>query len=126
MQNLTRTPELNPPLRLEVGIDDFLHIEWELKHRCYPCDGCITGKVFFIDLKLHINAMSLQIVRKESVGSGAERVLHVKEMREFELVSTLVHTLRVLNITWVSRCSFLILHATLCYVRCLDGWLHSR
>lgn len=55
---------------MEVGIEDCLHIEFEFSRAVYTLRDCILGKVYFNLVRIKIKHMELNIVKKETVGSG--------------------------------------------------------
>lgn len=70
VQNLGIEPELNPPIRMEVGIEECLHIEFEFDRSKFHLKDCIEGIVRFNLVRIKIKLMELAIIRKETVGSG--------------------------------------------------------
>jgi vacuolar protein sorting-associated protein 26 len=55
---------------MEVGIEDCLHIEFEFSRSVFTLKDCILGKVYFNLVRIKIKHMELNIIRKETVGSG--------------------------------------------------------
>jgi vacuolar protein sorting-associated protein 26 len=55
---------------MEVGIEDCLHIEFEFSRSVFNLRDCILGKVYFNLVRIKIKHMELNIVKKETVGSG--------------------------------------------------------
>lgn len=62
---LTKEPELNPPIKMEVGIEECLHIEFEFTQSKFHLKDCILGKVSFNLVRIKIKLMELSIIRKE-------------------------------------------------------------
>ena len=58
------------PIKMEVGIEDCLYIEFEFTKSVYTMKDCILGKVFFNLVRIKIKHMELNIIKKETVGSG--------------------------------------------------------
>lgn len=61
---------VDKPIKMEVGIEDCLHIEFEFTRSVYTLKDCILGKVFFNLVRIKIKHMELNIIRKETIGSG--------------------------------------------------------
>jgi vacuolar protein sorting-associated protein 26 len=61
---------VDKPIKMEVGIEDCLHIEFEFSRCVYTLKDCILGKVYFNLVRIKIKHMELNIIRKETVGSG--------------------------------------------------------
>ena len=68
--NIGTEPEGNPNIKMEVGIEECLHIEFEFSRSKFHLKDCILGKVFFNLVRIKIKHMELCIVRKEIVGSN--------------------------------------------------------
>jgi vacuolar protein sorting-associated protein 26 len=70
VQNLGEEPSSNPPIKMEVGIEECLHIEFEFTNSKFHLKDCILGKVNFNLVRIKIKLMELSIIRRETVGSG--------------------------------------------------------
>jgi len=55
-------------IKLEVGIEDCLHIEFEYTKNKLHLKDCITGKVSFLLVKIKIKYMELHIIKREVTG----------------------------------------------------------
>eukprot|EP00931_Biecheleriopsis_adriatica_P062890 TRINITY_DN3799_c0_g1_i1.p1 TRINITY_DN3799_c0_g1~~TRINITY_DN3799_c0_g1_i1.p1 ORF type:complete len:324 (+),score=68.97 TRINITY_DN3799_c0_g1_i1:64-972(+) len=71
VQNLYPQPEINNTLKMEVGIEDCLHIEFEYDKSKYHLKDVVVGKVYFLLVRIKIKHMELNIIRRESTGSGS-------------------------------------------------------
>lgn len=67
---ISEQPSTGHPIKMEVGIEDCLHIEFEFSKSVYNLKDCILGKVFFNLVRIKIKQMELNVIRKETVGSG--------------------------------------------------------
>jgi len=63
-------PEVNEPIKMEVGIEDCLHIEFEYERRCYHLHDAILGKINFLLVRIKIKHMELAVIRRETSGEG--------------------------------------------------------
>jgi vacuolar protein sorting-associated protein 26 len=68
VQNIDPEPQLNPPIKMEVGIEECLHIEFEFERSKFHLRDCILGKVNFNLVRIKIKLMELSLIRRESVG----------------------------------------------------------
>ncbi len=68
--NTEEEPDANKPIKMEVGIEECLHIEFEFNQSKFHLKDCILGKVFFNLVRIKIKHMELSIIKKEIVGSG--------------------------------------------------------
>jgi vacuolar protein sorting-associated protein 26 len=67
-------PQPDKPIKMEVGIEDCLHIEFEFARSVYTMKDCILGKVFFNLVRIKIKHMELNIIKKETVGAGQNAI----------------------------------------------------
>lgn len=72
VQNLFPQPEVNNSLKMEVGIEDCLHIEFEYDKSKYHMKDLVVGKVYFLLVRIKIKHMELNIVRKETTGNNSQ------------------------------------------------------
>jgi len=70
VSNIGEAPTENKPIKMEVGIEECLHIEFEFNQSKFHLKDCILGKVYFNLVRIKIKHMELSIIRKEIVGSG--------------------------------------------------------
>merc|ERR1719188_4785 len=68
VQNLYPQPELNNTIKMEVGIEDCLHIEFEYDKSKYHMKDVVVGKVYFLLVRIKIKHMELNIIRRETAG----------------------------------------------------------
>lgn len=84
-------PDSNNSIKMEVGIEDCLHIEFEynkskyvamvfsdffsLKSCCrYHLKDVIVGKIYFLLVRIKIKHMELSIIRRETTGSPPQSI----------------------------------------------------
>ena len=63
-------PTVSVPIKMEVGIEECLHIEFEFTKNSFHLKDCILGKVSFNLVRIKIKMMELSIIRKETVGAN--------------------------------------------------------
>ena len=64
-------PEANNSIKMEVGIEDCLHIEFEYNKSKYHLKDAVLGKIFFLLVRIKIKHMELAIIKRETTGTGA-------------------------------------------------------
>ena len=64
------TAENNDPIRLEVGIEDWLHLIFEVNRSKYHIKDVITGQVTFKKVSIRLKSMELQIIKRETITNG--------------------------------------------------------
>ena len=65
-QNPTTLQNDHLPVKLEVGIEDCLHIEFEYNKNRYHLNDVILGQIFFTLSRIKIKSMELCIIKRES------------------------------------------------------------
>lgn len=90
VQNLYPPPELNNTIKMEVGIEECLHIEFEYDKSKYHLKDVIIGKVYFLLVRIKIRHMELTIIRRETmgtVGAGqAQPQIENETLTKFEIM----------------------------------------
>eukprot|EP00250_Pteridium_aquilinum_P023023 c26071_g1_i1 orf=118-1035(+) len=86
VRNPSPVPEINNSIKMEVGIEDCLHIEFEFsKSKCHLKD-VIIGKIYFLLVRIKIKHMELEIRRRESTGSGANMFHQSETLAKYEIM----------------------------------------
>lgn len=70
VQLIKNEPRLNEPIKMEVGIEECLHIEFQYQKRYYHLNDCIEGNIHFMLVRIKIKYMELAVLRRESSGDG--------------------------------------------------------
>ncbi|OQR86531.1 vacuolar protein sorting-associated protein 26B-B [Achlya hypogyna] len=83
---LGTAPEINSTIKMEVGIEDCLHIEFEYDKSKYHLKDVVVGKVFFLLVRIKIKHMELAIVRRESSGGGSDKANDSETITKFEIM----------------------------------------
>ena len=63
-------PQQDEAIKMEVGIEDCLHIEFEYDRRHYHLQDTIRGKIHFLLVRIKIKHMELAVLRRETSGEG--------------------------------------------------------
>lgn len=106
MHNYQLEPETNNPIKMEVGIEECLHIEFEYNKSKYHMRDVvigeyfslasvvfvtlITGKIYFILVRIKIKHMEVAIIKRESTGSGANTYNETETLIKFEIMDGLL------------------------------------
>jgi vacuolar protein sorting-associated protein 26 len=70
IQVMGQPPAQNEAIKMEVGIEDCLHIEFEYERRVYHLQDTILGKIHFLLVRIKIKHMELAVIRRETSGDG--------------------------------------------------------
>ncbi|KAE9400054.1 Vps26-domain-containing protein [Gymnopus androsaceus JB14] len=76
-------PDSNNSIKMEVGIEDCLHIEFEYNKS--KCD-VIVGKTFFLLVRIKIKHIELSIIRRETTGAPPNQYNESETITKFEIM----------------------------------------
>lgn len=62
--------EVSPPIKMEVGIEECLHIEFEYNKARYHLSDVVVGRINFLLVRIKLKHMEVEIRRKETTGAG--------------------------------------------------------
>lgn len=87
-------PETNSSIKMDVGIEDCLHIEFEYSKSKYHLKDVIVGRIYFLLVRLKIKHMELSIIRRETTGAAPNQYNESETLVRFEVTisSSLVIT----------------------------------
>ncbi|EGB03598.1 hypothetical protein AURANDRAFT_59611 [Aureococcus anophagefferens] len=85
-QDFVPAPEVNNTIKMEVGIEECLHIEFEYDKTKYHLNDIIIGKVYFLLVRIKIKHMELAIIRREAAGSGPQMYNDSETITKFEVM----------------------------------------
>lgn len=63
--------DIKKSIKLDIGIDNCLHIEFEYSKSTYSLKDILVGRIYFLLTRLKIKHMELCIITRETVGGGA-------------------------------------------------------
>eukprot|EP00698_Gefionella_okellyi_P011758 TRINITY_DN3126_c0_g3_i1.p1 TRINITY_DN3126_c0_g3~~TRINITY_DN3126_c0_g3_i1.p1 ORF type:complete len:310 (-),score=54.62 TRINITY_DN3126_c0_g3_i1:641-1537(-) len=86
VHNTATAPEVNNPMKMEVGIEDSLHIEFEYCKGKYHLRDVVVGKIYFLLVRIKIKHMELAIIRRESTGSGPNLYNESETITKYEIM----------------------------------------
>ena len=78
-------PQTNSPIKMDVGIEDCLHIEFEYSKYQYHLKDVIVGRIYFLLVRLKIKHMELSIIRRETTGSPPNQYNESETLVRFEV-----------------------------------------
>jgi vacuolar protein sorting-associated protein 26 len=68
VQVLGQPPLQNEAIKMEVGIEDCLHIEFEYEQHVYSLHDTILGELHFLSVHIKIQHMELAVIGRETSG----------------------------------------------------------
>eukprot|EP00731_Ephydatia_muelleri_P024956 Em0017g39a len=86
VHTLSQFPELNNSLKMEVGIEDCLHIEFEYNKAKYHLKDTVIGKIYFLLVRIKIKHMELAIIRKEITGTAPNLCTETEQIAKYEIM----------------------------------------
>ncbi|PVU92376.1 hypothetical protein BB561_003881 [Smittium simulii] len=79
-------PEINSSIKMEVGIEDCLHIEFEYNKSKYHLKDVIVGKIYFLLVRIKIKNMELSIIRRETTGAVPNQYNESETITKYEIM----------------------------------------
>jgi vacuolar protein sorting-associated protein 26 len=79
-------PEMNSSIKMDVGIEDCLHIEFEYSKSKYHLKDVIVGRIYFLLVRLKIKHMELSIIRRETTGTAPNQYNESETLVRFEIM----------------------------------------
>lgn len=73
-------------VKMDVGIEDCLHIEFEYSKNRYSLRDVIVGRIYFLLVRLKIKHMELSLIRKETCGSPSHQLSDNETLVRFEIM----------------------------------------
>jgi len=70
VQLLGQEPGHHEAIKMEVGIEDCLHIEFEYERRMYHLQDTVAGRIHFLLVSIKLKHMELAVIRRETSGEG--------------------------------------------------------
>lgn len=86
VHTLCSYPDVNNPIKMEVGIEDCLHIEFEYNKSKYHLRDTIIGKIYFLLVRIKIKHMEIAIIKRESTGTGPNIFTENETIAKFEIM----------------------------------------
>eukprot|EP01087_Luapelamoeba_hula_P008520 TRINITY_DN2129_c0_g1_i1.p1 TRINITY_DN2129_c0_g1~~TRINITY_DN2129_c0_g1_i1.p1 ORF type:complete len:362 (-),score=105.52 TRINITY_DN2129_c0_g1_i1:94-1179(-) len=86
VHNYQQVPEINNSIKMEVGIEDCLHIEFEYNRSKYHLKDVIIGKIYFLLVRIKIKHMELAVIKRESTGSGPNLYNESETVTKYEIM----------------------------------------
>jgi hypothetical protein len=77
---------MNSPIKMEVGIEDCLHIEFEYNKSKYHLKDVIVGKIYFLLVRIKIKHMEIAIIKRETTGSGPNIFNENETIAKYEIM----------------------------------------
>lgn len=85
-RNYSAAPDAVNNIKMEVGIEDCLHIEFEYNKSKYHLKDVIIGKIYFLLVRLKIKSMNIALIKRETTGSGLDMCNENKTLSKFEIM----------------------------------------
>lgn len=86
VHTLSSYPEVNSPIKMEVGIEDCLHIEFEYNKSKYHLKDVIVGKIYFLLVRIKIKHMEIAIIKRETTGIGQNTFNENETIAKYEIM----------------------------------------
>lgn len=73
-------------VKMDVGIEDCLHIEFEYLKSRFSLKDVIVGRIYFLLVRLKIKHMELLLIRRETVGAPPNAITDSETLVRFEIM----------------------------------------
>jgi len=84
--NYDKPPQMNNTIKMEVGIEECLHIEFEYNKSKYHLKDVIIGKVYFLLVRLRIKHMELCLIKRETYGQPPNVTTESDTLVKYEIM----------------------------------------
>lgn len=79
-------PRVVQPIKMEVGIEEFLHIEFEYDRDAFHLHDVVTGKVYFLLVRINIMHMDVSVLRRETTRTPSGVFTETDTLLKFEVM----------------------------------------
>lgn len=86
VHTLCSYPDVLNSIKMEVGIEDCLHIEFEYNKSKYHLKDVIVGKIYFLLVRIKIKHMEISIIKRETTGSGPNIFTENETVAKYEIM----------------------------------------
>lgn len=86
VHTLCSYPDVLNSIKMEVGIEDCLHIEFEYNKSKYHLKDVIVGKIYFLLVRINIKHMEISIIKRETTGSGPNSFTENETVAKYEIM----------------------------------------
>lgn len=86
VEHIHHPPEINTGVKMEVGVENLLHIEFEFDKSKYHTRDVILGKVYFVLVRARIKSGEVSLIRRETTGTGANLFHENETIARFEVM----------------------------------------
>ncbi|VBB30340.1 unnamed protein product [Acanthocheilonema viteae] len=86
VHTLSSYPDTNNSIKMEVGIEDSLHIEFEYNRSKYHLKDVIVGKIYFLLVRIKIKFMEIAIIKRETVGNSPNIFNENETIAKYEIM----------------------------------------
>jgi vacuolar protein sorting-associated protein 26 len=86
VHTLSSYPDIINSLKMEVGIEDCLHIEFEYNKSKYHLRDVVVGKIYFLLVRIKIKHMEIAIIKKETTGTPPNVYTENEQVAKYEIM----------------------------------------
>lgn len=86
MNPVESDPDIDANVKMEVGIENFIQLEYEIFRSKFVLDDCILGKIYFIKINIPVKTMEILIYKKESTGNGLNKQCETNVIARYEIL----------------------------------------
>jgi len=84
--NHSPIPTINPSIKMEVGVEDCILVEYEFTQSKYHLKDVIIGNVYFVLLRIKLKYMELSLTRREMTGTFPDYKSNSETIIKYEIM----------------------------------------
>lgn len=86
LRNYEEPSEAAAPIKMEVGIEDCLHIEFEYDKARYHLKDVVVGRIHFLLVRIKLKHMEVEIRKRETTGAGTAAHSETETLAKYEIM----------------------------------------
>lgn len=81
-----QVPEVPASVKMDIGIEDLLHLEFEYSKSRFLLKDVVVGRIYFLLVRLKIKHMELLLIRRETVNTASGQQSANETLVRFEIM----------------------------------------
>jgi vacuolar protein sorting-associated protein 26 len=86
MNPVETDPDIDANVKMEVGIENFIQLEYEIFRNKFVLDDCILGKIYFIKINIPVKSMEIILYKKETIVNGSNKLADNTVVGKYEIL----------------------------------------
>lgn len=86
IMNPIQMPEIDGNTKMEVGIQNFIQLEYEIFRNKFFLSDCVLGKIYFIKINIPVKTMEIHLFKNECIGKDTSKLSNDILIGKFEIM----------------------------------------